>query len=129
MKIGTYNINYSRRAQDGFSAFHWNSRKTHVYELMNKVSAEIWCVQEIHQDYTDEFCDTMNQFHWFYSPENSRGGKLTHLAIGITKKFNVEDLEFSNYNFNQYHEIAENVVCCHIKSLDLVVVCVHFPMD
>ncbi len=127
--VGTYNINYSRRADGDFGAYHWSNRSKYVYELMKKINASFWCIQEIHQDNIDEFTETMKDHHWHIQPQNSRGGKLTSIAIGVNKEHDLSDIEWITYNFNQHHQLGEVVVGCIIKSLQMLVVSVHFPMD
>ena len=129
LAVGTYNINYSRRAMDDFNAYHWSKRCNHVYALMNLINSTIWCIQEIHQDNITEFKNTMNKHHWYVQPQNSRGGKLTSIGIGIKTDYDISDIEWITYNFNQHHALGEVVVGCLIKSLQTLVVSVHFPMD
>lgn len=129
IKVGTYNINYSRRADGDFGAYHWSNRNKYVYELMNTIGATVWCVQEIHQDNIVEFTETMKEHHWYIQPQNSRGGKLTSIAIGVKKDYNISDIEWIAYNFNQHHSAGEVVVGCLIKSIQTLIVSTHFPMD
>lgn len=136
LKVSTYNINYSRRADGDFGAYHLDKRSKYVYDLMNKVGATVWCVQEVHQDYIDEFTRTLSDKQWHFQPQNSRGGKLTSIGIGIERSlpsvdthYDISDIEWVSFNFNQYHPVGEIVVGCLIKSLQTLIVSVHFPMD
>jgi len=125
--VATYNINYSRRAEGDFGAYHWSKRSKCVYHLMNSINATVWGVQEVHQDYIVEFTETMKDFIWFFQPQNSRGGKLTSIGVGISS--NIPDVEWITYNFNIHHPLGEVVVGCFIKPIKTLVVSVHFPME
>ena len=94
---------------------------------MKKIDSTVWCVQEVHLDYISEFTETMKEHQWYFQPQNSRGGKLTSIGIGIKNEIN--DIEWVTYNFNQYHALGEVVVGCFIKSTQTLIVSVHFPMD
>lgn len=131
IKIATYNVNYSRRPEENknkYGIFHWNERSEHVYDLMDLISPAIWAVTEVHQPCTENFIERMNRYYWFFTPQNSREGKLTNIGIGFEKiSFSENDLEFFNYNFNQFNDGNENTACCYVKTLDMLVISIHFP--
>ncbi|BCS82743.1 hypothetical protein QLL95_gp0254 [Cotonvirus japonicus] len=128
-KVCTYNVNFSRRTIGQFEEYHWTSRSAAIYDQMQKINADIWCIQEIHQDNVDEFITTMSDFHWFMEKNNPMPGKITNIGIGIRKNFDRSDIEAASYNFNQYHNGGENFIYCKIKSINTVIVSVHFPMN
>lgn len=67
------------------------------------------------------------KYHWYFEPQNSRGGKLTN--IGVKKdKIDISDIKWIGHNFKQYNESNENTVGCLIKSQNILVMSIHFPM-
>jgi len=125
-KVATYNVCHSRRATNEYT---WGNRVDHIVKLIKRINADVLCVQEIPQEKSLEFIQMNDQYHWFIQPQNSRGGKFTNIGICVSKKIAINDIECVAHNFNQYHQECEMAVGCIIKSISMLVVSVHFPME
>lgn len=140
LKIMTYNINYSRRAssENGWGFYEWSKRAPTIYQIIKSHNPDILMIQELHNDYVIEFQQTLNDYNWFITKQNSRGG-ITNIAIGA--KNTLDNLEFGEYNFNQYNNDDENengignifnlentAYCIH-RPTETLFLSIHFPME
>lgn len=127
MEVTTYNVNFSRRAVDGYEAFQWKNRSEEVYRKLLGTESDVLFIQEVHKDYLKEFVNRMNMYEWYFKPQNSRGS-VTNIGVGVLKKHCLEP-EFFDFNFNVFNEKCEMVVGAHIPMIDAVFISIHFPTN
>jgi endonuclease/exonuclease/phosphatase family metal-dependent hydrolase len=131
IKVMTYNINYSRRAsnENGFGFYDFYNRAKTIYQIIKEHDPDILMIQELHNDYVTEFKNTLYNYNFFIAKQNARNG-ITNIAIGVKNTlYELDDLEFGEYNLNQYNENLENTVYLHHKKTNTLYLSVHFPMD
>lgn len=83
IKVVTYNVNHSRRAQGEFVAFSWENRKCQVVDVLCRLRPTIILLQEIPCEEVAWFTSYFPKFHWISVNESSRGGNFTAMAIGV----------------------------------------------
>jgi len=115
-KVVSYNINHSRRTADGpYEAFDWKHRKTDVLNLLTRLSGAIMLIQEIPVEYVEEFKKQYPAYNWWHMNEPGRDGNFTAMAVGV---INTLPAEF----------VANTSCGVWIKSGDMMIGCIHFPM-